>query len=131
MARILVIDDSASTLELVHKILTGAGHKVITTDCGKRGETILADQSFDLVITDLYMPERDGLEVLRDVRRVHPGLDVIAMSSASGKYDMLLVAKALGAAATLRKPFNTTELLDVVNASLKRSESHSPAVTVG
>jgi DNA-binding response OmpR family regulator len=62
------------------------------------------------------MPEQDGFEVLRKVRRKHP-----AMSSATGKFDMLMVAKALGAAETLRKPFNTTELWEAVDACLRRS----------
>jgi len=123
MAKILVIDDSRSTLELVQDILTHEGHEVKTADCGKRGEARLTTEPFDLVITDVYMPERDGFEVLRGVRRRHPGLKVIAMSSATGKYDMLKVAKALGAAETLRKPFNTEELLEAVNACLAGSTS--------
>jgi DNA-binding response OmpR family regulator len=128
MARILVIDDSASALELVREILTREGHEITTADCGRRGEAALASEGFDLVITDVYMPEQDGFEVLRNVRRKHPGLQVIAMSSASGKYDMLTVAKALGAADTLRKPFNTTELREAVDACLRRSAVPGPGV---
>ena len=118
MARILVIDDSVSTLELAESILVQAGHEVITADSGKRGEAALASQPFDLVITDVYMPERDGLELLRSIRRGHRGPRVIAISGVCGSRDMLPVAKALGAARTLRKPFSAAELLEAVGACL-------------
>ena len=116
MAKVLVIDDSVSTLDLIEIILTRAGHTVVVLDSGKRGEALLARESLDLVITDVYMPDMDGLEVLRAVRRMHPGLPVIAMSSLTGKYDMLTVARALGATQTLRKPFSVSQLLEAVDA---------------
>jgi len=80
MARILVIDDSASALELAGQILRQAGHEVVTAESGKQGVSILASQALDLVITDIYMPEEDGLEVIRNARRSRPGLRVLAMS---------------------------------------------------
>jgi len=123
MAKVLVIDDSASTLDLMENILTRVGHKVIVMDSGKRAQPFLANESFDLVITDVYMPDMDGLEVLRTVRRIRPGLPVIAMSSLVGKYDMLAVAAALGAAKTLRKPFSVSQLLESVDACLPSSET--------
>lgn len=128
MAKILVIDDSASTLELVGDILTSAGHQVTTANSGKRGRAILTQEPLDLVITDVYMPDVDGLEVLRDVRRIRPGMRVIAMSSMAGKLDMLVVAKALGAVLTLRKPFCTSDLLDAVDACLQPSTAPGAGV---
>jgi DNA-binding NtrC family response regulator len=119
MARILVIDDSVSVLELVASILGQAGHEVIAADSGKRGAAILASEPLDLVITDIYMPDQDGLEVIRKVRRMRPGLRVLAMSSATGKYEILPVAKALGAAGTLLKPFAVGQLLDAVDTCLE------------
>jgi DNA-binding response OmpR family regulator len=118
VARILLIDDSVSTLELVECILSQAGHEVITSQSGVRGAAIVAREPLDLLITDIYMPEKDGLEVLRGARRSCPGLRVIAMSAVTGKHDMLRVAKALGARLTLRKPFSTAQLLEAVNACL-------------
>ncbi len=119
MARILVIDDSASALELAGEILRQAGHEVVTAESGKQGESILASQPLDLVITDIYMPEEDGLEVIRKARRTRPGLRVLAMSVVTGKHGMLYLARALGAAGTLLKPFAAGDLLDAVDASLE------------
>ena len=119
MARILVIDDSASVVELVDRILTEDGHEVIAAYSGKEGGAILASQPLDLVITDIYMPDMDGLELIRTARRLRPGLRILAMSSATGKYAILPVAKALGAAATLRKPFSRGELREAVQACLE------------
>ncbi len=121
MARILVIDDSASVLELAGQILRQAGHEVVTAESGKRGESILASQPLDLVITDIYMPEEDGLEVIRKARRTCPGLRVLAMSVVTGKHGMLHVARALGAAGTLLKPFAAGDLLDAVASCLEGS----------
>jgi CheY-like chemotaxis protein len=119
VARILVIDDSASVLELAGQILRQAGHEVVTAESGRRGESILASQPLDLVITDIYMPEEDGLEVIRKARRTCPGLRVLAMSVVTGKHGMLHVAKALGAAGTLLKPFAAGDLLDAVEGCLE------------
>lgn len=119
MARILVIDDSSSVLELAGQILREAGHEVITADSGKLGESVLAAQPLDLVITDIYMPEEDGLEVIRKARRACPGLRVLAMSVVTGKRGMLSVARALGATGTLLKPFAAGDLLGAVEACLE------------
>jgi len=121
MARILVIDDSASALELAGQILRQAGHEVVTAESGKQGVSILASQALDLVITDIYMPEEDGLEVIRNARRSRPGLRVLAMSVVTGKHGMLGVARALGAAGTLLKPFAAGDLLAAVESCLRGS----------
>ena len=121
MARILVIDDSASVLELAGQILGQAGHEVVTAESGKQGVSILASQPLDLVITDIYMPEEDGLEVIRNARRTCPGLRVLAMSVVTGKRGMLSVARALGAAGTLLKPFAAGDLLAAVDRCLEGS----------
>lgn len=119
MARILVIDDSLSVLELVESILCNAGHEVFTANSGKQGASILASEPLDLVITDIYMPDQDGLEVIRQVHRMRTGLRVLAVSSATEKSGLLRIAKALGAAGTLPKPFAIWELLDAVDTCLQ------------
>lgn len=119
MAKILVIDDSVSVLELVEGILRGAGHEVTTADAGKKGVSILSSQPLDLVITDIFMPDLDGVEVIRTARRLRPGLCVLAMSVVTGKRGLLEAARALGAAGTLLKPFAAGELLDAVDACLQ------------
>ena len=121
MAKILVIDDSTATLDLIRETLTAAGHEVVAAHSGKRAEAILGSQRLDLVITDIYMPDGDGLEVLREARRTRPGLRVIAISGVTGRYDMLGVVRALGATRTLRKPFTAARLLEAVNACLSET----------
>ena len=110
--------------EFILKYADGRGQihrQVVTADSGKRGVSILASQPLDLVITDIYMPEEDGLEVLRRARRTCPGLRVLAMSVVTGKHGMLHIARALGAAGTLLKPFTAADLLGAVDACLEGS----------
>jgi len=128
MARILIIDDSISVLHIAADILRRAGHDVITSESGRVGVSVLTRQELDLVITDVYMPEGDGLEVLRIVRRTRPSLPVIAISAATGAYDMLAVARALGAAQVLHKPFSGGDLSDAVEACL--AAASAPALSV-
>ncbi|HTP85466.1 MAG TPA: response regulator [Bryobacteraceae bacterium] len=120
MAKILVIDDSVAVVELMERILSEDEHEVFTASSGKDGEAILSSHPLDLVITDIYMPDVDGLELIRMARRVKPGLRILAMSSATGKYAILPVAKALGASGTLMKPFSRGELKDAVRTCLRQ-----------
>ena len=93
--------------------------QVKTTEEPPLGELIRQiREPVDLVITDIYMPDMDGLEVIRVARRLRPGLLVLAMSSGTGKHAILPVAKALGAAGTLPKPFAAEELRTAVRTCL-------------
>jgi DNA-binding NtrC family response regulator len=118
MGTILVIDDSASMLVTVAAILAEAGHEVLTCGSGKQAVPMLSGQALDLVITDIYMPDEDGLEIIRDTRRICPEVPVIAMSGMTGKWAMLKVAAHLGASGTLVKPFSPGQLLQVVEKAL-------------
>lgn len=137
MAEILVIDDSASVLTLMEQLLTAAGHRVTTAPSGAQGIPLLASKPFDLVITDMYMPERDGMEVMFQARRIAPAVPLIAMSSKPGTLNLFSVAKALGALSTLQKPFDGDQLMTAVNDALNararaaagtvhNTDSHSP-----
>lgn len=110
MARIVVIDDSASILAWMRDSLEAAGHQVITANCGRQGLELAEQHKPHVVITDIYMPESDGIEVIQSVRRMQPSPIVIAMSSQTGKRSMLSVAKSLGAAFCLKKPFSANTL---------------------
>jgi DNA-binding response OmpR family regulator len=118
MATILVVDDSASLRALLEQTLADAGHTVFTAADGKRATTLLASQPVDLVVTDIYMPDADGLELLVALRRMKPRPPAIAMSSKTGELNMLRSAKILGAQITLQKPFPPAELLRCVTALL-------------
>jgi CheY-like chemotaxis protein len=120
MPRILVIDDSPSALQVIETMLVNAGHMVITCSDGKRAVEMLQREAFDLILTDIYMPDDDGLEVIRDAQRVHPCLPIVAMSGVAGRRNMLAVARHLGACQILQKPFSREDLLDAVAAAWNR-----------
>src|ERR1043166_3128636 len=103
MKRILVVDDDAALLEVLAQTLSQAGYTVATAANGGQARAIYRIQSPDVVITDIYMLDKDGLEVLSELRRHFPGVKVIAMSGAMSKDNMLQVASALGASLTLAK----------------------------
>jgi CheY-like chemotaxis protein len=124
MAQILVIDDEEGVRRAMAKVLVRAGHDVLEASDGKVALSLLRGQTPDLVICDLFMPEMDGVEVLRELRRDYPDLRVVAISGGAyqGKVQLLDVAKGLGAAAVLKKPFDLEQLLSVVKEQLGRNE---------
>lgn len=114
MASILVIDDEAAVRELLRIGLEAAGHSVREARNGREGTRAFRKEPCDLVITDIYMPDRDGLEVIEALRRTHPQVKILVMSGASGTMDYLRMAQLLGAARVLRKPFVMPTVLKAV-----------------
>lgn len=116
MAKILIVDDNSSLLEITREFLLRSGHVAITAANGKQAVDLFTAQSFDLVITDLIMPEKEGIETIIELRRAHPTLKIIAMSGGGrrGADDYLALAQMLGASRTLLKPFSAEELLEAV-----------------
>jgi CheY-like chemotaxis protein len=112
--RVLVIEDNSALRELVRLALEGAGHEVLTATHGQEGLAYLNGHAVDLVITDLFMPEMDGIEVIAALKRQFPGVKIVAMSGRPG-VDYLAVARELGAARILRKPFAMDELISAVS----------------
>lgn len=115
--KVLVIDDSPSTLEMVSMMLEDAGHQVSSCADGKRARQLIGREVFDLIVTDIYMPEEDGLQLILEARRLHPSLPIVAMSGMTGMFDMLNVAQHLGACQVLRKPFSAKDLLAAAAAA--------------
>jgi two-component system chemotaxis response regulator CheY len=106
MAKILVIEDDAIMRMAIEHALRGAGHAVLLAINGKDGMNALRQNSPDLVVTDLFMPEQDGLETIAELRKLRPNLPVIAISGGNLiSEEMLSVAKELGAQQVLQKPF--------------------------
>src|SRR5262245_7608481 len=121
MARILLVDDDPLIQELLTLALIDQGHEVISALDGKQALKMLKQQRVDLILTDVLMPEADGLEVIRAVRRDHPGLPIIAMSGGSSRIpglDGLYMARALGAIAVLSKPFTEEDLREAIDTVL-------------
>jgi DNA-binding NtrC family response regulator len=98
--------------KIVRKMLERSGHKVVEAENGKLGIELLTSDAFDLVITDIIMPEMEGIETLINVKRQRPDTQVIAMSGGgrTGNVDFLQTAQKLGAAAILHKPFTMNSL---------------------
>jgi two-component system response regulator (stage 0 sporulation protein F) len=119
MATILVIEDRADERETITQILADAGHVVHGAADGRAAEALLAAEPADLVITDLRMPNKDGLELTMELRARRPSLKIIAMSGQAPGDQLLRVAKFLGATQTLPKPFTPDELLRAVDAVLR------------
>lgn len=121
MKRILVIDDDWQMREMMHQALERAGYEVVDAANGKIGLNLHRDKPVDLVITDLIMPEKEGIETIRELRKDYPELKIIAISgggraSAEG---YLSVAKTIGADRTLSKPFDLKNILETVKELLK------------
>lgn len=112
MARILLIDDDNLVRMAISAVLEGAGHEVVQAPNGRVGTAAYARSAFDLVITDILMPEQEGIETIRILRHANPSVKILAISGGGriGSQDFLLLAEMLGAAATLKKPFDPDEL---------------------
>lgn len=120
MANILLVEDMDGIRESLEVILDLAGHTVTTSKDGKAGIKLLEDGSYDLVITDILMPEVDGIEVIIKAKEKHPNNKVLAIS-AGGKgisSDEALEIASKKADATLKKPFSKEDLLTKVNELL-------------
>jgi DNA-binding response OmpR family regulator len=120
MKRILVVDDDWQMREMMHQALARAGYDVVEAANGKIGMNIQRKNPADLVITDLIMPEKEGIETIRELRKDFPGLKIIAISGGgrAGADGYLSVAKTIGADRTLSKPFDLKQILDTVEELL-------------
>jgi CheY-like chemotaxis protein len=117
---ILVVDDEPGIRELLALMLEGAGHTVVAAEDGMQAPKILESQKIDVVITDLLMPERDGLEFITEVRKKHPEVKIIAMSGGGriARDSYLRIAKNFGAHLLLEKPFSQSSVLAAVESVL-------------
>jgi DNA-binding response OmpR family regulator len=118
MARILVIDDDPDTRAMLEQTLKSAGHQVILAADGREGVERFRTSPADLVITDLYMPNQEGLETIQELRTRFPKVAIIAMSGKDAALTMLSIAQKIGAVAVLHKPFLTDELIAAVAKAL-------------
>lgn len=120
MARVLVIDDQESIRRVVRRALEQDGHEVFDASDGEVGMELLESQSFEVVITDIFMPGQDGIVTLRQIRKRFPAVKVIVISGgdSTGLMDLREDAELLGAVKSLQKPFNAREIMDAVKAAV-------------
>ena len=120
MKRILVIDDEEQICEMLHKKLESAGYEVEDAANGKMGIKLQSENPFDLIISDIFMPDKEGLETIRELRRDFPELKIIAITGgySSGPDELLSVARMLGANRTFPKPFKLKEIVESIRELL-------------
>lgn len=117
MATILVIDDDQEVRDFLVAVLERAGHEVTTAGNGRDGVAMFREHAVQVVITDIIMPEKDGIETILDLRREHPDLKVIAISGGgrTTPENYLHSARLLGADRAMRKPFKNEEILRAID----------------
>ena len=121
MARILLIDDHELARYTMQVILESAGHDVVQAENGREGVELHAAQSFDLVVTDMIIPDVEGVETIKTLLEQDPTQRIIAVSGGggTGRVDHLETASSVGAQRILQKPFSENELLECVTSCLR------------
>ncbi|HWA10756.1 MAG TPA: response regulator [Opitutaceae bacterium] len=117
---ILVVDDEPAIRDLLEHFLTEAGFAVSTATNGQDASQSIGDRVVDLVLTDVIMPEWNGIDLIVELRKRRPGLPVIAMSGGGqlSREDCLKTARRVGAGAILAKPFTRAQLIATVDLLL-------------
>jgi DNA-binding NtrC family response regulator len=119
--RILIVDDDESIRRTLQALLRRAGYEVMQASDGTEAVRLWRDHGGDLVITDLHMPEKDGIETIIELLSHSPGIRIIAMSGGgqTKRLDLLGNASLLGAVLTIEKPFTIAEMMTLVTRALK------------
>jgi len=120
VARILIVDDEPDMRALLEETLVGAGYEVVSAVDGRQALKEYRDKAADLVIMDVFMPNKDGFETIIDLRKDFPDALIIAVTGRPPMAHVLPVAKRLGAVEVLQKPFEPKDLLATVHRVLKR-----------
>lgn len=131
MARILVIDDNDLVRDFLKGALQDAGYDVVVAGDGEQGLRRFAERAVDLVICDVLMPNKDGLETVREILSISGTLPIITMNGGpavdqtvldQGEIDYLRLALAFGATRAIAKPFRPAELIALVRVCLGAAE---------
>lgn len=125
MALILVIEDVDEVRSVLRRMLEAEGHEVVEAADGGTGIEQYRKKAADLVITDIIMPDKEGLETIRELRRDFPKVKIIAVSGGGriGPHDYLDLAERFGAQRTIKKPFDQKELIEAVNEVLSTKKT--------
>jgi DNA-binding response OmpR family regulator len=120
VANILLVDDEEQLRSMLRVVLEEAGHVVQEASDGQKALESFKNQQPDVVVTDLVMPNKEGIETILELRRIRRDVRIIAMSGGgrNNANDYLALAKRFGACVTLTKPFANKEMIEAVNAAL-------------
>jgi DNA-binding response OmpR family regulator len=123
MASILVVDDDEIMNDMIVQLLSEAGYDAQGACDGNAGLKLLAAKAFDLIVTDIVMPEKEGLEMILAIRSRNKTIPIIAVSGGGkvGPAQYLQMAKGFGADYTFQKPFDSQAFLAAVSACLSRA----------
>jgi CheY-like chemotaxis protein len=119
---VLVVDDDAGLRDSIRALLESMGYLVSTAANASEAVVEVGAQRPDVILTDIYMPQADGYELISAMRRFGPEIPVIAMSGGAfqfGLQDHLGMAKRMGAAATIAKPFRAAALVEMIDRTLR------------
>jgi YesN/AraC family two-component response regulator len=132
MAKILIIDDDDQVRTMLRRTLEADGHEVDEAANGNIGISKYRSNPADLIITDIYMPEKEGLETIIELKRDYPDVRILAISGGSRDMDLdfLPVAAKLGAEKTLNKPIDRRDLLAAVNELIGDGRDGPPEANV-
>lgn len=121
MNKILLIDDDNHFREMFSELLRRNNYEVIETNDGRNALPLYENHQPDLVITDIIMPDKEGIETILDLKKKHPNAKIIAISGGgrTNAMDNLRSARLLGASLSFEKPFDHAEILDSISKLLK------------
>lgn len=121
MGRILIIDDDYHILKMMKKMLERAGFEVELASNGNEGLRAFKNTPADLVICDIIMPEKEGLETIREMKRLYSDIKILAMSGGGrvSSKNYLSTASAFGASRTMAKPFSQKQMVSTVRELLR------------
>jgi len=126
--RILVVDDDPTVRDSVAMVLEGVGFMVDQAEQGATAMRLLQANAPDLVITDILMPQKEGIETIREIRLVSPMTPIIAISGGTDSgADYLKMAQSFGATAVMSKPFDPTAMLKLVHRLLAARDASAAA----
>jgi DNA-binding response OmpR family regulator len=116
MARILLVDDAVDLRNALVYALQSEGHVVAAADDGEQGMALQRGFNADVLITDIFMPNKDGIETIQEFKEMSPGARIVVMSASNrlNSSTYLTIARELGVDEVMNKPFSIQELLDVV-----------------
>lgn len=118
MSRVLVIDDDAQMRDMLKQTLERAGHEVVDAADGEKGMELYRTNPTDVVVTDLIMPHKDGMETIIELKREFPTVNIIAISGGSRAIDprdYLFYTAQLGVRHTFTKPFDAQDIIDAID----------------